>query len=97
MLEMAFTPSTVLLLAVIAALAALAVRRLTHRGLCDCHDKEGGCAGCAGCAGGSCPSGGCPSQGASSLGLSDKPALAASIPARCDAEPSAWQRRAVVP
>ena len=42
MLEMAFTPSTVLLLAVIAALAALAVRRLTHRGLCDCHDKEGG-------------------------------------------------------
>lgn len=79
MLEMAFTPSTVLLLAVIAALAALAVRRLTHRGLCDCHDKEGGCAGCAGCAGGSCPS-----QGASSFGLADKPALAASIPARCD-------------
>lgn len=84
MLEMAFTPSTVLLLAVIAALAALAVRRLTHRGLCDCHDKEGGCAGCAGCAGGSCPSGGCPSQGASSLGLADKSSLAASIPARCD-------------
>ena len=84
MLEMAFTPSTVLLLAVIAALAALAVRRLTHRGLCDCHDKEGGCAGCAGCAGGSCPSGGCPSQGALSFGLADGPAPTAAAPARRD-------------
>lgn len=78
MLEMTFTPSTVLLLVVIAACAVLAVRRLTHRGLCDCHDHADGCAGCSGCAGG-CPAGGCPSQGKPVFGLADEPG-AASVP-----------------
>lgn len=72
MLEMTFTPSTVLLLAVIAACAVLAVRRLTCRGLCDCHDHADGCAGCAGCSGG-CPAGGCPSQGRPAFGLASEP------------------------
>lgn len=48
------SPATIILVLVIAALAALAVRRLMKRGTCDCHDHggdstKGGCAGCAGC------------------------------------------------
>ena len=49
------SPATIMLILVIAALAALAVRRLARRGTCDCHDHcgdkpaGGGCAGCSGC------------------------------------------------
>lgn len=42
MQELAMTPSTVVLLVVIAALAVLAVRRLLIRGACDCNDHCGG-------------------------------------------------------
>ncbi len=50
------TPSTIVLLLIIAALAVLAIRRLTRRGLCDCHGDgktkgSSSCAGCAGCGG----------------------------------------------
>lgn len=60
-LGMEFTPSTVVVLAIIVVLAVLAVRRIWRYGLCDCHkgtDQErgrsssscaSGCAGCAGC------------------------------------------------
>lgn len=56
MLELEFTPSTVIILLVIAALAFLAVRRLVRKGMCDCHDDKG-CSGCSGCAKGA-PAGG---------------------------------------
>lgn len=49
MLELEFTPSTAIILAVIAVLAFLAVRRLVRKGMCDCHDDKG-CSGCSGCA-----------------------------------------------
>lgn len=50
MQELVFTPSTVVLLLVIAALAVLAVRRMCRKGLCDCHGEgDGACAGCSGC------------------------------------------------
>ena len=40
----------VVFLVVIAALAVLAIRRMTYRGLCDCGDHcESGCHGCEGC------------------------------------------------
>lgn len=65
MQDLALNLPTVIILAVIAALAVLAVRRMTRRGLCDCGDHCGdgrgrgaaarsGCAGCsaaAGCSG----------------------------------------------
>ncbi len=53
------TPATAVLLAGIVAWAVWAIRRMTHRGLCDCGDHCGdaggsgcasGCAGCSGCA-----------------------------------------------
>lgn len=49
---LSFTPSTVILLAIILACIVLAVRRLLKRGMCDCgdHCEEGGCHGCKGCA-----------------------------------------------
>lgn len=43
MQELTITPSTVILLLVILALAALAVRRLFKRGMCDCGDHCEGC------------------------------------------------------
>lgn len=53
---------TLVILLVILALAVLAIRRMTRRGLCDCGDhcgdgKEGsGCGHCQGCPScGSCP------------------------------------------
>lgn len=58
MAALVWTPSTVVVALIIAALAALAVHRIATRGLCDCHDHcgggasgsgSGGCAGCAGC------------------------------------------------
>ena len=44
--ELEITPATVILVLIIIALAVLAIRRMTRRGLCDCHDDkcEGGCA-----------------------------------------------------
>ncbi|WP_165062376.1 hypothetical protein [Adlercreutzia sp. ZJ154] len=47
--ELVITPSTVVLLLVIVACAALAVRRLLRRGMCDCGDscESKGCAHCA--------------------------------------------------
>lgn len=42
MQELALTPATVILLAVIIVLAVLAVRRLLKRGACDCSDHCGG-------------------------------------------------------
>ena len=42
MQELTMTPSTVVLLILIAAWAVWAVRRLFFRGLCDCH----GCSTC---------------------------------------------------
>ena len=56
MQDLALNLPTVVILAVIAALAVLAVRRMTRRGLCDCGDHCGdgrgaaarsGCAGCS--------------------------------------------------
>lgn len=58
MAAMVWTPSTVVVAAIIAILAVLAVRRIVTRGLCDCHDhcgdsssggRSSGCAGCSGC------------------------------------------------
>lgn len=52
MQDLALNAPTVVILLVIAALAVLAVRRMTRRGLCDCGDHcgdEGGCAGCSRC------------------------------------------------
>ena len=51
MQELGLHLPTVIILVVIAALAVLAIRRMTRRGLCDCGDHcEGGCSGCEGCA-----------------------------------------------
>ena len=49
MQELAFTPSTVILLLIVVACAVLAVRRIVRRGMCDCGDdcKSEGCAHCA--------------------------------------------------
>lgn len=63
MQEFAMNPVTLLILLAIVAGAVLAVRRLAHRGLCDCGDHcDGGCRGCQGCheggegaGAGSCP------------------------------------------
>lgn len=52
MLAMEFTPATVVLSLVLIVLAALAVRRLLRRGMCDCNDHcdcSSGSAGCSGC------------------------------------------------
>lgn len=52
MQELSLNVPTVVILVVIAALAVLAIRRMTRRGLCDCGDHcgdEGGCAGCSHC------------------------------------------------
>ena len=51
MQELSLNLPTVILLVVIAALAVLAIRRMTRKGLCDCGDHCGdeGCHGCAGC------------------------------------------------
>ena len=50
MQELSLNFPTVVILLVILALAVLAIRRMTRRGLCDCGDHcgdgEGGCAGC---------------------------------------------------
>ncbi len=51
MQELILNGPTIVILIAIAALAALSVRRMTRRGLCDCGDRcEGGCHGCSGCA-----------------------------------------------
>lgn len=60
MAALVFTPGTIFVLAVLAVLSALAVRRIRTRGLCDSgHAPKGafaeggacssGCASCAGC------------------------------------------------
>ena len=50
MQELSLNFPTVVILVAIAALAVLAIRRMTHRGLCDCGDHcENGCPGCEGC------------------------------------------------
>ena len=69
MQDLSLTPSTVVILLVIAALAVLAVRRMLRKGLCDCH-SDAGCSGCSGCSHGSAaqtPSDGA-GAGASSCG-----------------------------
>lgn len=50
MLELTMTPSTIILLVIILAAAVLAVRRLVHRGMCDCGDGEASSGRCAHCA-----------------------------------------------
>lgn len=54
MQELSLNFPTVVILLVILALAVLAIRRMTRRGLCDCGDHcgdgEGGCIGCSHCA-----------------------------------------------
>ena len=57
MLALDMTPATVIVGLLVAALAALALRRLARNGTCDCHKGDvggsacgGGCAGCSGCA-----------------------------------------------
>ena len=54
MQELSLNFPTVVILLVILALAVLAIRRMTRRGLCDCGDHcgdgEGGGAGCSHCA-----------------------------------------------
>lgn len=46
MQDLMLNPVTLALLLALAACAALAVRRLLRRGLCDCGDQcEGGCGG----------------------------------------------------
>ena len=42
MLEMGLTPATVVIAALVLLWAVWAVRRLRGRGLCDCHDHDGG-------------------------------------------------------
>ena len=63
MQELTMTPATVVLLLLILAWAAWAVRRLFFRGVCDCHGSDGrkkgapaaaGCSSCSACHG--CPS-----------------------------------------
>ena len=52
MQELSLNLPTVVILLAIVALAVLAIRRMTRRGLCDCGDHcgdEGGCAGCSHC------------------------------------------------
>lgn len=50
MLPLELTPATVVVLFGLFALVVLAVRRLTRRGMCDCHDHCGDAAGgCASC------------------------------------------------
>ena len=51
MSELSFTPTTVIILLIIAAWAVWAIRRLVHKGMCDCHSRDGehGCTGCNGC------------------------------------------------
>ena len=52
MLSLELTPATVIVGALVAALAFLALRRLKRNGTCDCHKDDacgGGCAGCSGC------------------------------------------------
>lgn len=58
--EIAMTPSTAMLVALISVGAFLAIRRMTRRGLCDCSDHCEGCPhkrssskckGCSGCCG----------------------------------------------
>ncbi len=50
MQELSLNFPTVVILVAIAALAVLAIRRMTYRGLCDCGDHcESGCHGCEGC------------------------------------------------
>ncbi len=44
--EIAITPSTIIIVALILVGAVFAVRRIVLRGLCDCGD---GCDGCKGC------------------------------------------------
>lgn len=53
-LGLEFTPSTVVVLALVVAWAVWAVRRLWRNGMCDSHadSPRGGCAGgCGGCSG----------------------------------------------
>ena len=61
MQELTLNAPTVVILAVILALAVLAIRRMTRRGLCDCGDHcgdgESGCAGCSSCGTSAPPSG----------------------------------------
>ena len=70
MQELSLNFPTVVILLVILALAVLAIRRMTRRGLCDCGDHcgdgEGGCAGCSHCASAGRPdtSGGADAAGA---------------------------------
>ncbi|WP_165171993.1 hypothetical protein [Adlercreutzia sp. ZJ242] len=55
MKELVLTPGTVVMLAAMAAWAAWAVRRITHRGLCDCGDHCGDAGACSsGCSCGGC-------------------------------------------
>lgn len=51
MQDLGLNVSTVILLIIILALAVLAIRRMTRRGLCDCGgDCDGGsCHGCSSC------------------------------------------------
>ena len=52
MLGLEWNLATVVVALIVAALAALAVRRMWRNGLCDCHkgdECEGGCPGCSGC------------------------------------------------
>lgn len=56
MLPLELTPMTIVVGLAVAALAALAVRRLLRNGTCDCRKGDahggscgGGCAGCSGC------------------------------------------------
>ena len=50
MLGLEWNLATVVVALIVAALAALAVRRMRRNGLCDCHKGEcGGCSGCSGC------------------------------------------------
>lgn len=55
MQELVMTPGTLAMLALIAAWGMWAVRRIAHRGLCDCGDHCGdagcssGCSSCSGC------------------------------------------------
>ncbi|MCD8317001.1 MAG: hypothetical protein LUB61_06330 [Eggerthellaceae bacterium] len=52
-LDMDWSISTIILLAVIIVLAVLAIRRIVRRGMCDCKDHIGN-GGCKGCHAGSC-------------------------------------------
>ena len=93
MQELTLNAPTVVLLIIILALAALAIRRMTRRGLCDCGDHcgegKGGCAGCSSCGSSALPGGADGELPLCCQAAADMAAAAEKSLGRTDASPSA--------